>query len=1160
MDALDLRQSLCQRNIDERFFDVCDQRFGRFYADSKAYATGLQAKCFSNEAFWAGNNLIIQGPTSAGKTFIGEIAAYEECMQDHSVLFLVPLRSMVREKYEDFLKYYQDTDLIPDIYASSSDYQENDYRITMGKYSIAVMVYEKFLALRADSNNEILKRCRLVVVDEMQMLIDDRGVKLEAALVDMKREMQMKSMNIRIIGLTTTFCNMEKVAAWIDDAVIIQDDERPVAFREHVIAPNGNYKSFHTSSDNSVSPVEYEGTFGCSAKKDTQVPPNYDLQRTELLISLIKKLISEKRDAGERCPKILVYNADKANIEELCGRVKNEYKNKPLHCLEQGAVSLKRKKFKQLFLDSDEDVLFERYIKYGLIFHHSSLSHEYRSYIEDEFRDDNGLLSVVFATDTLTIGINMPIDVVIIFELERPDGSAEKRDLYTYEYKNIVGRAGRFGTTPLRGQDYMGQSFLLVDRESKIKQYYQKYVLAGPVKIDSALRLSGYELIPYALSWASGKMQRSEIDQNELENCVSLLLAAKSKSADIPLLCNEVLLEMVKHNLLFVDATTNKYGILRRSRSLAGLIYFYNTYKRLLDLFDDVCTYIKENDITDENTLLEHLRDIELAILYNVCSSEDILAQGQFSRREKRLYANKQLTLYLLDMLEPKTADNKLHVAPFPSIKIINIDTLVEERFHALARTLMLYIWSEGMPLNDNKYYSFDTISSGSIAKLADLAEYLLDGLVRICETHLDPLISNFLARKLAEFAGCIQYGETLEMVKVRKVLRISRTKLRKLKNDMRPTDPTDFVEYITFSDNERISEYIDKETARSHLISTREIYSLPSVDEDDLTRYLDSYNERARNIQKFRSFYDRQDNLAMFQDLVRFTQDFSLREGKIEEAHVEEDLYGSYSDYLCYPNSLEGRILLDYLRWRMSPEDIELEDYRPFMDYAKKAGMTCIIGPKLPDDCIDLVNSYEFLYIEKDAFLLLCLYDNRLRTQKSRMVSVFEKYKGYLPLANINAISKRAIKGGMNKVLDDFFISYCTEDRDFVEKILNVLRNSGYTFWCDLTEHNNHDNMDAYITEGFRRTRQALIIGTRNYFSNWNGKRYREREFRDIINNAKPARILRPAGTLQETRALDEWVASQVSTGYASIPKIDVDLENLPSIVSHNNFPREVT
>ena len=100
-------------------------------------------KCFQSEYFQSNQNLIVQGPTSAGKTFIGEVAALSECLKDKSVIFLVPLRSMVREKYIDLKKYYSDENIIGDICASSSDYQDSDYKIATGNFSIAVIVYEK---------------------------------------------------------------------------------------------------------------------------------------------------------------------------------------------------------------------------------------------------------------------------------------------------------------------------------------------------------------------------------------------------------------------------------------------------------------------------------------------------------------------------------------------------------------------------------------------------------------------------------------------------------------------------------------------------------------------------------------------------------------------------------------------------------------------------------------------------------------------------------------------------------------------------------------------------------------------------------------------------------------------------------------------------------
>lgn len=1145
-----IRDLLDWGSFNDHFFEICNTRYGRVYEDGQARATGLQKKCFQSEYFQSNQNLIVQGPTSAGKTFIGEVAALSECLKDKSVIFLVPLRSMVREKYIDLKKYYSDENIIGDICASSSDYQDSDYKIATGNFSIAVIVYEKYLALRADPNNSILKKCSLVIVDEMQMLIDSRGAKLEAAIVDIKRENQIKCKNIRILGLTTTFCDMRNVSVWLDNAAILIDDERPVAFKEYVISPSGKYKARFTPKSKLSTPIDEENRYpNVSAKKPSE--PDDTLVRRELLLSLIKQLVKEKVDIGERCPKILVYNADKENIEQLCGSVKKMFKTVPLHTLDANSVTSKRLELQRLSLDNEEEVLFNRYMQYGVIFHHAGLSQELRAYIEDEYRDNNGLVNVIFATETLTIGINMPIDTVIIYDLERPDGTLERRDLYTYEYKNYIGRAGRFGIGSYPNDQNIGQSFLLIDRDNKINLNFQKYVLSGPVLISSSLSLSGLDVLPYALSWASGKQQRSEINQEELAECVSLLLAAQNESrTKIEKVCSSILEKMKKSGLVFYDDYTKKYGMTIKGRQLAGFIYYHDTYERLLRLCSDIEQYVESKNITNEIEFQKHLLSIELAILYYICSFEDILDKGQFSRKEKRMYANKELTLYLIKIVECGVDGFKM--ALLPNISQIKVDTLVEERFHALARALMLYIWSEGLSLRDNAFYSFD-ISSGSISKLADLTAYILEGVVRLCETSLDPLISQFLSRKLSEFSGCLQYGETLEMVKVRKTLKVSRSKLRKLKSSMIPSDPDDFIEYITRSRNDKLDADPQLvENARKYLISTNEMFELPSVNEEILQKYLNSYNERGRNIYKYLAYDTKQDNLSMFLDMIDFTMpfDMDIKIGKTQEELPEDEFSEIYSDFLYLDFSEESsyRIILYYDHWKLDEADIELEDFKSFLEFANALKIRCVVGPKLPQDCIDLINNTDILYIDKHAFLLSCLFDYRLKKKVTK--KIFFSNKGYIVLSKLNAIYKKGDKQTTPEK-DDFFISYCSKDKQLVEQILNILSNAGFTYWCDLTSVNSENDIDTYITKGFNRTKAALIIGTAQYFSDWKSEPYRKKEFQAIVNNNKMVRIL---CLNTEVENLDK-LGKAASSSYVSIIKVLLDSNNISGFTSTPNF-----
>src|SRR5262249_19616210 len=130
-----------------------------------------------------GRNLVITGPTSAGKTLCAEMLMANHLKRaSHPLgcIYAVPLRALATEKWERFKAIFGPGG----VYVSSSDYQQYDPFI-LRRFRIAVLVYEKLYSwlLSPQDGPKILSRTGLMVVDELHMLTDpQRGAKLELLL------------------------------------------------------------------------------------------------------------------------------------------------------------------------------------------------------------------------------------------------------------------------------------------------------------------------------------------------------------------------------------------------------------------------------------------------------------------------------------------------------------------------------------------------------------------------------------------------------------------------------------------------------------------------------------------------------------------------------------------------------------------------------------------------------------------------------------------------------------------------------------------------------------------------------------------------------------------------------------------------------------------
>ena len=154
----------------------------------------LQETAVKRYGLFDAGNLLIQAPTSSGKTFIGEMAAIQTALTGKKVVYLVPLKALAEEKYRDFKEKYEDYGL--KVVVSTRDRREFDHDLERGEFSIAVVVYEKLAHLLV-RRPERLEEIALVVADELELLSDpERGATVELLLT------RVLEAQCRLIGLS----------------------------------------------------------------------------------------------------------------------------------------------------------------------------------------------------------------------------------------------------------------------------------------------------------------------------------------------------------------------------------------------------------------------------------------------------------------------------------------------------------------------------------------------------------------------------------------------------------------------------------------------------------------------------------------------------------------------------------------------------------------------------------------------------------------------------------------------------------------------------------------------------------------------------------------------------------------------------------------------
>ena len=206
----------------------------------------IQEEAVTTYSLFGGGNLLVSAPTSSGKTFVGELAAFHEAYKGGRVVYLVPLRAVAEEKYDEFRDRYKDYGV--SVIISTGDHREYDEDLLSGNFHLAVVVFEKLLNLSV-VNPGVLDYPTLVIVDECQMISDEsRGGRLETLLTKIRKLPAAP----RFIGLSAVAENTGGFDSWLN-CELLAHKERPVELREGVVTNDFmfTYREWNTGANGS---------------------------------------------------------------------------------------------------------------------------------------------------------------------------------------------------------------------------------------------------------------------------------------------------------------------------------------------------------------------------------------------------------------------------------------------------------------------------------------------------------------------------------------------------------------------------------------------------------------------------------------------------------------------------------------------------------------------------------------------------------------------------------------------------------------------------------------------------------------------------------------------------------------------------------------------
>jgi len=385
-----------------------------------------------------GENIVLSVPTAAGKSLIAYLAIIHRLKKEGGkALYVVPLRALAREKYEDLKEFER---LGFKVGISTGDLDESDPRIS--RYDIIVCTSEKADSLLRHGINW-LDKIKVLVIDEIHLIHDpSRGPTLEVIISRFKA----LTPDTQIIALSATIKNAGELADWLDGK-LITSDWRPVKLKEGVF-----FKNQIKFNDGSIEKKEW------SAKKSLEL------------------LVEESIINGGQT--LIFVNNRKSTVSlanKLSGAVKDTLSDNEKKGLTKILSLIKHEQMEKMSIAQTLLSCVEK----GVAFHNAGLSSIQKRAVEQGFKDR--LIKCIVATPTLAAGVNIPARRVIIRDLWRYDANFGMIPIPILEYKQQAGRAGR------PRYDKEGEAITIAKNSNQLDKIFYNYVLADTEPIYSKL-------------------------------------------------------------------------------------------------------------------------------------------------------------------------------------------------------------------------------------------------------------------------------------------------------------------------------------------------------------------------------------------------------------------------------------------------------------------------------------------------------------------------------------------------------------------------------------------------------------------------------------------------------------------------------------------------
>jgi ATP-dependent RNA helicase HelY len=395
----------------------------------------------------AGDSVIVSAPTGAGKTLIAEFAIYKALAMQRHLAYTTPLKALSNQKFSDFCKQYGEEF----VGILTGDVKVNP------RAPLLVMTTE---ILRNRLYTRSLEEIAYVVLDECHYMGDEgRGTVWEEIIINCPRQVQL-------IALSATVGNIEEIAQWISEVHrpirTVVHHHRPVPLHYHLCDPDGEMVPVDGLSRAQIlqGMKAWRGIPRIRMRGHEPRDRRRGLHRRRPAspLTVIPRL------KARRWLPAIYFIFSRAGCEQALRRFLEE----GISLLEPHrerkvaeAIETFRKDSPALVSESELNEMIFDGLRRGVGVHHAGILPALKRLTETLF--ERGLIDVVFATETMSLGIHMPAKSVVIQSLTKRSDIGF-RSLSHNELIQMAGRAGR------RGIDPEGKCILTLDAPEAIEE------------------------------------------------------------------------------------------------------------------------------------------------------------------------------------------------------------------------------------------------------------------------------------------------------------------------------------------------------------------------------------------------------------------------------------------------------------------------------------------------------------------------------------------------------------------------------------------------------------------------------------------------------------------------------------------------------------------